>query len=179
MRVLISLLRGVNVGGHHKVKMAELQTLYKSLGFEDVRTHINSGNVVFRTAERDLAGLRERIEKAIEKACGFHVDVILRAPSDLKGVIARNPFAALPGMEPSKMAIHFLAAPPGADARERVSAIEAPEQFHLEGRELYMYFTNGMARPTVSMAQVERILGRPGTSRNLNTVKKLLEMAEG
>jgi len=178
MRVLISLLRGVNVGGHHKVKMEELRALYESLGFEDVRTHINSGNVVFKSAERDLAGLRLRIERAIEKAWGFHADVILRTHSDLKGVIARNPFAGRRDIEPSKLAIHFLVAAPSADARERVRAIEAAEEFHLDGRELFIYYVNGMARPSVSQAQLEKIVGGSGTSRNWNTVRKLVEMAE-
>lgn len=181
MPVLISLLRGVNVGGHHKVKMEELRALYESLGCEDVRTYINSGNVIFRTAERDLARLRERIEDAIEHACGFHSEVILRTPSDLKGVIARNPFAARPGLDPRKLAIHFLAAAPSAAAREEVRAIDAavPEELHSDGRELYIYYTNGMARPKVSLAQVEKALRTTGTSRNWNTVRKLLEMAGG
>jgi len=178
MPVLISLLRGVNVGGHHKVKMDELRALYESLGCEDVRTYINSGNVIFRTAERDLVRLRERIEDAIEQACGFRSEVILRTPSDLEGVIARNPFAARPGLDPRKLAIHFLAAAPSTTARDEVRAIDAaPEELHIDGRELYIYFTNGMARPKVSLAQVEKALRTCGTSRNWNTVRKLLEMA--
>jgi len=178
MPMLISLLRGVNVGGHHKVKMDELRALYESLGFEDVQTYINSGNVLFRTAGRDLVRLRKRIEDAIESACGFRATVILRTPSDLRGVIARNPFAARPGMDPSKLAIHFLAADPSAAAREQVRAMDAaPEELHIDGRELYMYFPNGMARPKLSLPQVEKTLQVSGTSRNWNTVRKLLEMA--
>jgi len=178
MPVLISLLRGVNVGGHHKVKMDELRALYESLGFEDVQTYINSGNVVFRTAGRDLVRLRKRIEDAIERACGFRPNVILRTPSDLEGVIARNPFAARPGMEPNKLAIHFLPAAPSATALEQVRAIDiAPEELHIDGRELHIYFTNGMARPKLSLPQLEKALRTSGTSRNWNTVRKLLEMA--
>ena len=178
MPVLISMLRGVNVGGHHKVKMDELRALYESLGFEDVQTYINSGNVLFRTAARDLVRLRQRIEDAIERACGFRPDVILRTPSDLEGVLARNPFAARPGMDPGKLAIHFLAADPSAAALEQVRAIDAdPEELHIDGRELYIYFTNGMARPTLSLPKVEKALRTSGTSRNWNTVRKLLEMA--
>ena len=179
MPVLISLLRGVNVGGHHKVKMDELRALYESLGFEDVQTHINSGNVLFRSGGRDLVRLRRRIEDAIESACGFRVDVILRTPADLRDVIARNPFAARPGMDGAKLAITFLAAEPSAAAREQVLAIDAaPEELRIDGRELYIYFPNGMGRPKLSMPLVEKTLKTPGTSRNWNTVRKLLEIAE-
>jgi uncharacterized protein (DUF1697 family) len=179
MPVLISLLRGVNLGGHRKVKMDDLRALYESLGFADVQTYINSGNVLFKTTGRDLVRLRKRIEDAIEGACGFRSDVILRTPSDLRGAIARNPFAARPGMDGSKLAIHFLAAEPSAAAREEVVAIDAaPEELHCSERELYIYYTNGMARPKLSLAAVEKTLRMSGTSRNWNTVRKLLEMAE-
>jgi uncharacterized protein (DUF1697 family) len=179
MTVLISLLRGVNVGGHRKVKMDDLRAVYESLGFEDVRTYINSGNVLFRTAARDPVRLRKRIEDGIESACGFRPDVILRTPSDLKSAIARNPFAARPGIHPSRLAIQFLADSPSDEARTQVLAIKcAPEELHIDGRELYIYFPNGMARPTLSLPLVEKTLRTSGTSRNWNTVRKLLEMAE-
>jgi uncharacterized protein (DUF1697 family) len=179
MPVLISLLRGVNVGGHHKVKMDNLRALYESLGCADVQTYINSGNVLFKTAGRDLVRLRKRIEGAIESACGFRSDVILRTPSDLRQVIAANPFAARPGIEASKLAIHFLASGPDAAMRAQVLAIDAaPEELHIGARELYIYYTNGMARPKLSLSLVEKTLKMSGTSRNWNTVRKLLEMAE-
>ena len=179
MPALISLLRGVNVGGHRKVKMDDLRALYESLGFEGVQTYINSGNVIFKTSGRDPARLRKRIEDAIEGACGFRSDVILRTPSELRGVIARNPFAARHSLDASRLAIHFLAGDPSAAAREQVLAIDAaPEELHIDGRELYIYYHNGMARPKLSLPMVEKTLLMPGTSRNWNTVRKLLEMAE-
>ena len=179
MPVLISLLRGVNVGGNRKVKMDDLRALYESLGFDNVQTYINSGNVLFRTAGRDLVRLRKRIEDAIESACGFRSDVILRTPSDVRAVIAANPFAGRPGMEPNKLAVHFLAAEPSVAARQQLLAIDAaPEELHIHGRELYIYYHNGMARPKLSLPLVEKTLKTLGTSRNLNTVRKLLEMAE-
>jgi uncharacterized protein (DUF1697 family) len=179
MPVLISLLRGVNLGGHRKVKMDDLRALYESLGFSDVQTYINSGNVLFRTAARDLVRVREQIEDAVERAYGFRCDVMLRTPADLRGVIARNPFAARPAMEANKYAIHFLAGEPSAAARKLAMAIDyAPEELHMHGRELYIYYTNGMARPKLSLTAVEKRLQTSGTSRNWNTVQKLLEMAE-
>jgi uncharacterized protein (DUF1697 family) len=123
MPVVISLLRGVNLAGHRKVKMDDLRALYESLGFEAVTTYINSGNVLFKTGARDLARLARRIEEAIDTACGFHSDVILRTPADLRDVIAANPFAGRPGMNGSRLAIHFLPADPAAAACDQARAI--------------------------------------------------------
>src|SRR5271169_5370505 len=93
MIVVISMLRGVNVGGHNKIKMDALRTLYESLGLRDPQTFIQSGNVIFRTEEHDLVRLARRIEDAIERRFGFRPNVIVRTASELRDVIARNPFA--------------------------------------------------------------------------------------
>jgi len=179
MAVVICLLRGINIGGHHKIGMAALRSLCESLGWRDVQTHLQSGNVVFRTEKRDLAKLGRTLEEAIEREFGFHSDVVVRTPAELRAAVAANPFAERPNLEPSKLAVHFLAAEPGKDAVTQVRAIRCdPEELHIQGRELYVYFTNGMARPKLSMPQVERTLKTAGTSRNWNTVRKLLEMAE-
>jgi uncharacterized protein (DUF1697 family) len=179
MAVMISMLRGVNIGGHHKIKMAELRALYQRLKLRDVETHVQSGNVIFRTAERHSARLGQRIEDAIEKKYGFRPSVVLRTPSEFRDVIARNPFADRKEMEPSKLAVIFLESDPGKEIREKVLAVKAdPEEVRMEGRELYIYFPNGMARPKLSVPTIERILKTPSTGRNWNTVRKLLEMAE-
>jgi uncharacterized protein (DUF1697 family) len=179
MAVVISLLRGVNVGGHNKIKMDALRALYESLGLRDAQTYVQSGNVVFRTGEKNLTRLANRIENGIENSFGFRPAVILRTASELKDVIARNPFAARRGIEPSKFLVTFLAADPGQQAREKILQIKAdPEELRADGRELYIYFPNGMARPKLSPAAIERALKTPGTGRNWNSVTKLLEIAE-
>lgn len=179
MPVVISLLRGVNVGGHNKIKMDALRDLYVSLKLRDPQTYVQSGNVVFDAGNRDLAQLGRRIEQAIERTFGFRCDVIVRTASELRDVVARNPFASRAGIEPSKLAVTFLAGEPSAEARGKLLAIKTdPEELRIDGRELYTYFPNGMARPKLSWPVVERTLAIPGTSRNWNTVTKLLEMAE-
>jgi uncharacterized protein (DUF1697 family) len=179
MAVAIAMLRGVNVGGHHKVAMEALRALCQSLGLRDPRTYVQSGNVVFRTEEPDLALLAGRIEDGIERTFGFRASVVLRTSSELRDVIRRNPFAARRGIEPSKLAVTFLASDPGAEARDKVLRIKAdPEELRIEGREIFTYYPNGMARPKLSWAAVERVLKTPGTARNWNTVTKLSEMAE-
>jgi len=179
MAVIISMLRGVNLGGHNRVKMDALRTLYESLGLRDVQTHVQSGNVLFRTEGRDLVRLGKRIENAIEQTFGFHSDVVLRTPAELRDVIAKNPFADRRGIEPNKLAVTFLASDPGKEARDKLLAMKfEPEELHMEARELYIYFTNGMARPKLTWPLIERTLKTSGTSRNWNTVTKLLELAE-
>jgi uncharacterized protein (DUF1697 family) len=179
MAVIISMLRGVNVGGHNKIKMDVLRGLYESLGLRDVQTYVQSGNVVFRTKERNLGALGNKIENAIERSFGFRPAVIVRTPSELREVIARNPFAKRRGIEPSKLLVTFLASRPAAEALEQVLKIKAePVELHIDGREVYIYFPDGVGRPKLSWVTVEKKLKTSGTGRNWNSVTKLLEMAE-
>lgn len=179
MAVIISMLRGVNVGGHHKIKMDALRGLYESLKPRDAQTYIQSGNVVCRTEEQDLALLAQRIENAIERGFDFRPGAILRTSSDLREVIASNPFRTRRGIDPSKLVVIFLASDPGPEARDKVRRITAdPEELRMVGRELYIYFPNGMGRSKLSPAVIEKMLKTPGTGRNWNTVRKLLEIAE-
>ena len=159
--------------------MDALRDVYESLGLEHAQTYVQSGNVIFKTRERDFPKLAKRIGAGIEKRFGFCPDVILRTTAELKDVIARNPFAERPDIEPAKFLVTFLASDPGQELRDKVLAIKAdPEELRFDGRELYIYFPNGMARPKLSLAAIERILKIPGTGRNWNSVIKLLEMAE-
>jgi uncharacterized protein (DUF1697 family) len=179
MAVVISLLRGINVGGHHKIKMDALRELYCSLGLREPQTYVNSGNVVFRTDATDMVRLSHRIEKGIEGCFGFRPSVIVRTPSELREAIARNPFAARRDIHPSRLLVTFLAAVPGPDACRKVLGMEAgTEELHIAGREFYMHFPDGMGRPKVSWVAVEKALKTVGTGRNWHTVNKLLEIAE-
>ena len=179
MGVVISMLRGVNVGGKHKIKMEVLRALYESIGLRGAQTLLQSGNVVFRSERKDLVALTKKIESAIERKFGFHSDVILRTSAELRDVIARNPFAKRAGVDASKLLVSFLVSDPGAEARGNVMRIKAePEELRIDGREVYIYFPSGMARPKLSMALVERTLRTSWTGRNWNTVRKLMEMAE-
>jgi uncharacterized protein (DUF1697 family) len=180
MAVMISMLRGVNVGGHNMVKMDALRKLYESLQLQDPQTYVQSGNVVFRTTERNPARLCTRIEQAIEENFGFRPAVIVRTVPEWRDVIARNPFAKRRGIEPSKLLVTFLSAEPNPEGCEKVLAINAdPEEVRIQGREVYIYYPNGMGRPKLSWLIVEKLLKTSGTGRNWNSVTKLLEIAEG
>ena len=179
MPVIISMLRGVNLLGHNRIKMEALRALYESLDLQGPQTCVQSGNVVFKTKGRSLPRLAKRIEDGIERSLGFRPSVILRTPAELREVIAKNPFAKREGIEPSKLLVTFLAGDPGADARHKVRQIKAdPEEIHIDGREMFIYYPIGIGQSQLSMAPVERALKTPGTARNWNTVTKLLAIAE-
>jgi uncharacterized protein (DUF1697 family) len=180
MPVIISLLRGINVGGHKKISMQSLRAIYESLGLRDVQTYVQSGNVVFRTDERDVARLASKLEDAIERSFGFRPAVVLRTAADLRAIVKKNPFAGRRDTEPGKLLVTFLAREPGAAARKQILAIEAdPEEVHAEGRELYIYFPNGAGRSRFPWVRVQTMLSdNPGTARNWRTVEKLLDIAQ-
>jgi uncharacterized protein (DUF1697 family) len=172
-----SLLRGINVGGHKKIRMAELRTVYESLGFEAVRSYIQSGNVVFRTGKGAASPLARRIEGAIADAFGFDVPVILRTADEMAAVVRDNPFLA-EGVDPSKLHVTFLAEAASAQAGADFAAYRVePDELRLVGREAYLHCPEGMARTKLTPAFLERALGSASTTRNWRTVNAVLETA--
>jgi uncharacterized protein (DUF1697 family) len=179
MSVLIAMLRGVNVGGHHNIKMAELKTLCEAIGFAKVQTYIQSGNIVFETKERGDEKLAKKIGSAIEKRFGFCPEVIVRTSEEMRQVVKKNPFAKQ-DFDPAKLAVFFLASDPGKAARELVSQIEAnPEVIKPVGSEIYIYFPDGQGQSKLKFGLVEKAIGKIAwTARNWNTVEKLVKLAE-
>jgi uncharacterized protein (DUF1697 family) len=178
MAVIICMLRGVNLG-KRRMKMEALRALYESLGLRDVQTLVQSGNVVFRSEQKNLAALTKKIETAIEREFGFYSDVVLRSAAELRDTIERNPLAKWASSEPNKFLVWFLVSDPGEEIRKQVRAVKTePEELRIDGREVYIYFANGMARPKMKWTAIEKILAVRGSGRNWNTVTKLLEMAE-
>jgi uncharacterized protein (DUF1697 family) len=179
MAMVIAMLRGVNVGGHNKIKMEALRALCKSLKLRDACTYVQSGNVIFRTEEKDLELLAERIQRKIEQRFGFRPEVILRTLGELKAVIARNPFAKRRDIEPGKLLVFFLTGDPGSEIRGKIMNIKTePEELYFDGRELYIHFPNGMGRSKMSWPKIEKALKTAATGRNWNSVTMMLEMAE-
>jgi uncharacterized protein (DUF1697 family) len=175
---MVSMLRGVNVGPHNRIKMDALRALYESLKLEEPRTYVQSGNVIFRTKEKDAGRLAKKIQDAIEKTFGCSPAVILRTTSDLKKTVASNPFAGR-DLEPGKILVTFLGGDPGREAQASLAMLKKyPEELYLKGRELYIYFPNGAGKSKLPWSQVERLFNVIGTARNWNSVTQMLAIAE-
>src|SRR5581483_4573248 len=179
MPVMICMLRGVNVGGHNKISMETLRGICASLKFQDARTYVQSGNVVFRTDQRSEARVAASLENAIESKLGFRPAVVLRKAADFRAVIAANPFRARKDIHHGKLLVSFLSARPTADAWDELRKIKAdPEELRIADRELYIYFPDGMGRSKFPWAKLDKILGTPATGRNWNTVLKRSKRAK-
>jgi uncharacterized protein (DUF1697 family) len=176
--ICVALLRGVNLGPHHRIAMEPLREVYQSAGLSDVRTLLQSGNIVFQSKARSLDRLAAQLEAAFEARFGFHSDVFLRTAEELRAVASACPFAGREGCDPSKLAVTFLAASPDEGARARLAAIQGiAEELQAGARELYIYYPNGMARPQLTAAMMNKAIGKvSSTTRNWNTVTKLVQM---
>jgi len=179
MPTIVSLLRAVNVGGHASIKMADLRSLYETLKLEDVQTYVQSGNVVFRTGEKDLPKLAKRIQTAIEKRFAVRPRVMLRTAEEMRGIVSRNPFGRRPGIEPGKLLVYFLEEELSANVCAQLRALPlTSEELIPSGKELFIYFSNGIGKSKLPWGKLEKICSAPGTGRNWNSVTKLLAMAE-
>lgn len=178
-RTFIALLRGINVSGHNKVPMSELRSMCAELGWGDIQTYIQSGNLVF-TAGSAPAALEAELERAIVRSFGLLVPVIVRAATDWPAYVKSNPFPEASEREPNLVMLALSKAPPKADAevglRER--AVNG-ERIVRVGDALWIHFSNGVARSKLSPGLFDRLVGSPVTTRNWRTVLKLGELLEG
>ncbi len=179
MTAFVSLFRGINVGGQHKIRMDELKDLHESLGFREVFPYIQSGNVVFSSDDADVARLQRQIEKGFEKKFGFHVEVFVRTSAELRDIIDNNPFQSQPSKESKWIVVLFLAARPDDTAQEDLlKTYVGPEELFIIGKELYIYYTNGIGRSKLSLSLIEKKLKTVGTARNLNTILQLQKLLQ-
>lgn len=179
MAILISMLRGVNVGPHNRIKMDALRALYESLKLEDPRTYVQSGNIIFRTKEKNSRQLAKKIQDAIQKKLGCCPEVILRTTDEMRKAVASSPFAHRTELEPGKILVTFLAEEPAREAEASLAKFkDFPEELHLKGRELYIYFPNGAGKSKLPWSTVEKFLKVTGTARNWNSVTNMLAIAE-
>jgi uncharacterized protein (DUF1697 family) len=121
---MVSLLRGVNLASHKRVRMDALRELYASLGLRDVQTYVQSGNVIFRAKAGDPVRLARRIEAKIESTFGFHSDVVLRTTAEMRNVVANNPFALRRAVDPARFIVTFLAEDPATDVCAAIRGIK-------------------------------------------------------
>lgn len=176
MNTFIALFRGINVGGHHLLPMRELVELLAGLGLQNIKTYIQSGNVIFETGEQDTSQLAQRISLAVHERRGFAPEVLLLEAADLENAVASNPF---PEAEPYPKTLHvfFLAAvPPHPDLKKLESNRLDSERFALRGKLFYLHTPDGLGRSKLA-AGIEKALGVPATGRNWQTVCQVLALA--
>jgi uncharacterized protein (DUF1697 family) len=172
----VALLRSVNVGGR-KVNMKELAALFGEMGYGDVVTYIQSGNVVFTSPSRSAGALERAIEGRIERELGLEVRTLLRSKAELDRVLRANPFLATKA-EPAKLHVTFLAAQPGAALMRAAGEFDAgADEFRVVGREVYVHCPNGYGTTKINNTFFEKRLETVATTRNWNTVNKLAELA--
>jgi uncharacterized protein (DUF1697 family) len=178
MTVYVSMLRAVNVGGTSRIKMDALQRVYESLGLEDVRTLLQSGNVLFRSGLTDRPRLVKRIMQELERQLGLQIEVILRTLAEVASIVERGPVLS-PRADPSKLLVMFLSSVPNAAAQAALlkwhKSKEMPEMLELRGPEIYLYYPDGVGRSKLTNAVIENKLDTAGTARNWNTLVKLVE----
>src|ERR1700734_691383 len=177
MPVYISMLRGINVGGHKRIKMDKLRALFEALGFEQVKTYIQSGNIVFKTKKTSASVLSRRIEEKILGDFGFSVSVISRSSDEMAWTIESNPFLKEREIDREKLHVMFLSDAPAPDDLKKLSDLTAaPNQCRSLDREIYFYLPNGVSQSVLMKSPVDRILGVVTTTRNWKTVNSLHQM---
>jgi uncharacterized protein (DUF1697 family) len=173
MTTYVALLRGINVSGKNKVAMAELRALVESLGYQHVRTYIQSGNVVFDSSTRSAAKVADTIAGVITRELGLDVTVIVRTAAEIEAVLAANPLLKT-GADPKTLHVTFLAtAPAAATVRSLADVDRSPDQFSIVGRAVYVHCPDGYGNTKLNNTFFEKRLGVAATTRNWRTVQTL------
>jgi uncharacterized protein (DUF1697 family) len=174
----VTLLRAVNLGSHNKVSMADLRAFMEKLGMRDVKTVVQSGNLVFQTGSRSIAKLESLLEASAAKELGLTTDFFVRSGSEWQDIIAANPFPKEAKTDPSHLVLMILReAPSRAAVADLQAAIKGSEQVRANGREAYFTYPDGIGNSKLTITIIERKLGTRGTARNWNTVLKLGTLA--
>ena len=171
----VALLRGINLGTARQVGMPRLAELLGARGYENVRTHLRSGNVVLDSplAEAELAA---DLSTAIGEEFGFDVPVVVRTGQELAAVVAGDPFATV-ATDPARYLVTFMAEPPDPAAVDALPPAEGGGEYLIRGRELYLWLPDGIQNSPLASWKWDRLIGRPGAARNWNTVVRLAELA--
>jgi uncharacterized protein (DUF1697 family) len=174
----IALLRGINVGGRNMLPMAGLREIGAELGWTEVRTYIQSGNMAFDAAGKPAA-LEDALEKAIAAKFGFAPAVIIRSAEQLKSLAAANPFPSESEKEPHWVLVGLSKQEPKSGAAEAIEAKgQAGERVVEAGGALWFHYPNGVGTSKLSPASIDRAAGSPLTARNWRTMTKLIGMLE-
>jgi uncharacterized protein (DUF1697 family) len=174
---MVVLLRGINLGARNRISMPELREALEGAGYDDVRTYLQSGNVVL-TSTASAKKVARECERVIADGFGLEIDVVVRTRNELANVVERNPLKRV-AKDPKRYQVSFLAAKPGPKlVRKLADAAVPPEKLVSIGRELYAWHPKGVARSKLWAQLAGKDLGVTATARNWTTVTKLLELAD-
>lgn len=178
MATRIALLRSVNVLGKNMIKMPDLALAFEKSGFKNVRTYIQSGNILFETGEESADLLSAKIRELISKKFGLTIQAVVLAPEDLADIIARNPFVKKPGIDLTKQHVTFLDRDIDTGKAEKLLSYQyPPDEIIIGNRAVYVHCPDGYGRTKYHNNFIEKKLAANATSRNWNTCLKLLEMS--
>lgn len=174
MASYIALLRGVNLAGHKMVAMADLRAMLEGLGFTDVRSLLQSGNLMFHGRAQAGAALERKLELEARRRLDLETDFHVRTAVEWQSIIARNPFPEAARRDPGHLLMMcFKDAPAAKDVRALQAAIKDREVVRAVGRQAYVVYPDGVGGSRLTTALIDKTLGLRGTARNWNTVLKL------
>ena len=179
MTKYISILRGINVGGKRKILMADLRELYKSLGFENIVTYIQSGNVIFESKKKNANNtFTKKIKEAIFEKYGFDVPVIIRSVEEIKNILKKNPFLKKEGAQIENLCVTFLSEVPSEENLEKIKTCDySPDLFQIIEDNTFLFIEGKYHKSKLTNNFFEKKLKVSATTRNWKTVLKLLELS--
>jgi uncharacterized protein (DUF1697 family) len=168
----VAFLRGVNLGPNNKISMPALRAMAEDLGYTDVATYINSGNLIISSSKK-AATVEREISNAIKDTFGRPIDVTVRTAAQLKKILAENPY---PDGNPSQVTVAFLTKAPAANAQDKVAAVATDhEPFTFAGQDVYVNYSQGIGKSKLA-ERFSDIIGVSSTVRNIRTVEKVLAL---
>jgi len=175
----ISILRGINVGGNRKILMADLKSLFEKLGFSNVQTFIQSGNIIFESIKKESnTDLERNIQKAISETFSFDVPVIVRTSEEMAESIANNPFWKEKDADIERLHLTFLKELPSVEKLEKIKDLQfLPDRFQIIGQEAFIFCSAGYSDSKLTNQFFESKLGVSATTRNWKTVMKLYALS--
>jgi len=178
MKKLIALLRGINVSGQKKIKMADLKLLFEEMSFQNVQTYIQSGNVIFSSKEKSNKKLETKISSGIKRKYGFDVRVIILSAKEIEYTLKNNPFIKKK-KEADRLYVTFLSNAPSKENIQRLNSTDySPEEYIIDGKFVYLFLPNGAGKAKINNNLFENKLKVSGTTRNWKTVKAFSELAK-
>lgn len=179
MKTYIALLRGINVTGHNKIKMFELKSLFIDLGFKNITTYIQSGNIIFETNKLDTNNIEQQITLAVKKHFNYTINVLVITVNHLKTIFNSNPFLKIENIDITKLHVTILKNKPNLESVPQIENFikNNDDEFEILDKNIYIYCPNGYGKTKLNNNLFEKKLQSVATTRNWKTISKLVELS--